>query len=667
MPTARKPLALILALLVSLAIPQVAFAADPLAAGGSETVLHAQDSGGYTWRTDIQGDKFKDFESPDGLVGVYNITAGSVSYDANSRTLSLDGVTASCVAFRKSGSLTLSLSGRNAAYVSDDDRIYAGGSDGSLAFGENTGSVNVKGSGSLEGCVRLKGGLAVAGASVTADGNGAYRGSGFGAIECSKLAVTGGSLTAKGLDSIGYAGIICASASVSGGSLVATGSDGIECSGSFAVSRGTVAATGTDVRASSMNKAGISCASASISGGSIVAGGYQGILCTGSMTVSGGGVDARGIEDGYHAHGISCPNLTISGGSVSARGGSGMGHSISCESMTVKGGSITASGKKGIGSRNLYISGGSIEVPDADDGIEVGDYGSTEGHRLVMSGGTLRVSNPSNTGIKIISGELEMTDGTLAVTGSYGTGILVQSYTYRGATYGGKAIVSGGSLTSTTRDAANWAIHADSMSNRAASLASIFGTLPDGASLLADENEYKLAGGYSQEAILVKYGSKSTKPKLKSFEFGGNAYPIDAVASDAFNTEAGKKVKSLVLGNLGSLASRALSGMKALKTLKIGRVNQIGANAFYGTKSLTKLTISLPITAKYNKKGKLKSLKLEKGSMVAKAAFKKAGKSSGAKLTVTLDGGVPKEHAKTYGKFLAKRGLSKKAKLKIRK
>ena len=77
MPTARKPLALILALLVSLAIPQVAFAADPLAAGGSETVLHAQDSGGYTWRTDIQGDKFKDFESPDGLVGVYNITAGS--------------------------------------------------------------------------------------------------------------------------------------------------------------------------------------------------------------------------------------------------------------------------------------------------------------------------------------------------------------------------------------------------------------------------------------------------------------------------------------------------------------------------------------------------------------------------------------------------------------
>jgi len=530
----------------------------------------------------------------------------------------------------------------------------------------------VKGSGSLEGCAKVKGSIVVSNASVYSDANRSYNGSNHNGIECLKLTITGGSLSAKGSDSFPRGvGVTCKSAFISNGNLTSTGSNGIVCSDVFSVSGGTVRAMGIDGQYE-----GIICANATISGGNVIAEGNIGIECSGNLTITNGNVTASS-KNGVSIRevGISCCNLTISGGAVNAKGGKGWSSpAIDCDNMTIKSGSVTTSGARGIECSNLYVSGGSVNIPNANSGIEVGDYGSTKAYMFSMTGGMVKVSNPSNCGIRIRSGNLEMRGGTLAVTGSYGSGIDVDHYTYRGTTYGGKVKVSGGSLTSTTRKASSSAIRANSMSNKATTLKSIYGTLPKGASFVAGANQYKVPDDHSSTATLVKYNSKSTKPKLKSVKYGGNVYSINAVASNAFNTKNGKKVKSLVLGYLDNLAAKALYGMKSLKTLKINWINlygrngqygHIGANAFSGTKSLTKLSVSLSINAQYSK-NKLKSLKFLKGYKISKSAFKNAGKSSGAKLTVTLNSGIRKQDAKTYSKFLSKYGLSKKAKLKTR-
>ncbi|MBQ9155314.1 MAG: leucine-rich repeat protein [Eubacterium sp.] len=95
-----------------------------------------------------------------------------------------------------------------------------------------------------------------------------------------------------------------------------------------------------------------------------------------------------------------------------------------------------------------------------------------------------------------------------------------------------------------------------------------------------------------------------------------------------------------------AIGAKAFANNTKVKTIKIGKnVKKIGKQAFLNAKAAKKITI-------LSKKLKAKS--------VGAKAFKGAGASKGAKLTVK----VPKAKKKAYAKFLVKKGLSKKAKIK---
>ena len=91
-----------------------------------------------------------------------------------------------------------------------------------------------------------------------------------------------------------------------------------------------------------------------------------------------------------------------------------------------------------------------------------------------------------------------------------------------------------------------------------------------------------------------------------------------------------------------SIGKNAFKGCTKLTTVTIGKnVTKIGSKAFYGCKKLKNITI--------------KTTKLKSKSVGSKA-FK--GTSTKAKVK------VPKKSLKAYKKFLVKKGISKKAKIK---
>ena len=139
----------------------------------------------------------------------------------------------------------------------------------------------------------------------------------------------------------------------------------------------------------------------------------------------------------------------------------------------------------------------------------------------------------------------------------------------------------------------------------------------------ATKNTYKVTGnGTTVEYTGNAANKKKTVEIPNTVTINGTKYTVTSVANNAFKNN--KKVEKVVIG----------------KT-----VTKIGKKTFYGCKNLKKITI--------------KSTKLKKKTIGAKA-FTKAGSKNYGKLKVI----VPKKCLKNYTKILKQKGLSKRAVIK---
>ena len=144
----------------------------------------------------------------------------------------------------------------------------------------------------------------------------------------------------------------------------------------------------------------------------------------------------------------------------------------------------------------------------------------------------------------------------------------------------------------------------------------------------------------------------------------GITYKITAIEANAFKNN--KKITKVNIGkNVTSIGKNAFSGCKKLKTVTLGaEVATIGDKAFYKCESLTKITIP----AKASKIGKsafygckkLKNITIKTTMLTSKNVGSKAFKGIPKNAKVK----VPKKSLKTYKKFLYKKGLNKKAKIR---
>ena len=144
----------------------------------------------------------------------------------------------------------------------------------------------------------------------------------------------------------------------------------------------------------------------------------------------------------------------------------------------------------------------------------------------------------------------------------------------------------------------------------------------------------------------------------------GITYSVTGITQNAF--KGCKKLTSVTMGaNVVTIGANAFAGDTKLKTLTIGKnVTNIGDKAFYKCSALKKITIP----SKVKKIGKsafegckrlktvtIKTQKLKSGTVGSKA-FK------GTPKNVTIK--VPKKRLSAYKKFLYKKGVNKKAKIK---
>ncbi|MBQ9983047.1 MAG: leucine-rich repeat domain-containing protein [Lachnospiraceae bacterium] len=143
----------------------------------------------------------------------------------------------------------------------------------------------------------------------------------------------------------------------------------------------------------------------------------------------------------------------------------------------------------------------------------------------------------------------------------------------------------------------------------------------------------------------------------------------------AFSKPQNKKVKSVkipdavtidgVTYKVTSIQKNAFSGCTKLTSATIGKnVTTIGDKAFYNCKSLKSITIPATVnkigTSAFEGCKKLKTIKIKTTKLTSKKVGNKAFKGTPANAKVT----VPKKSLKSYKKFLYKKGLNKKAKIK---
>ena len=179
--------------------------------------------------------------------------------------------------------------------------------------------------------------------------------------------------------------------------------------------------------------------------------GLSGISSSGSLTISGGETDSLTAQggsgtDGSGGRGIFSKDLTISGGTVNANGGDGKNGSggsgiTSLGSLTISGGTVNAAGGDGTNSsdggdgitnnRGVTISSGGTVTAKGGSGEDGGSGISSFGGVTISSGGTVTATGGNSTGSD----------------GSGGDGISSTSTTISGGTVtadGGSGNFSGG-------------------------------------------------------------------------------------------------------------------------------------------------------------------------------------------------------------------------------
>ena len=144
----------------------------------------------------------------------------------------------------------------------------------------------------------------------------------------------------------------------------------------------------------------------------------------------------------------------------------------------------------------------------------------------------------------------------------------------------------------------------------------------------------------------------------------GITYKITAIEANAFKNN--KKITKVTIGKyVTTIGKNAFMGCTKLKTVKLGAaVTTIGDKAFYKCKALTKVTLPSKVSkigksAFYGCK-KLKKITIKTTKLTSKKVGSKAFKGTPKNANVK----VPKKSLKAYKKFLVKKGISKKAKIK---
>ena len=172
--------------------------------------------------------------------------------------------------------------------------------------------------------------------------------------------------------------------------------------------------------------------------------GLSGISSSGSLTISGGETDSLTAQggsgtDGSGGRGIFSKDLTISGGTVNANGGDGKNGSggsgiTSLGSLTISGGTVNAAGGDGTNSsdggdgitnnRGVTISSGGTVTAKGGSGED-----GSGGRSITISGGTVNATggNDGNgnygyggSGIHSVSGSIDLS-GSLELTAKAGS------------------------------------------------------------------------------------------------------------------------------------------------------------------------------------------------------------------------------------------------------
>lgn len=164
---------------------------------------------------------------------------------------------------------------------------------------------------------------------------------------------------------------------------------------------------------------------------------------------------------------------------------------------------------------------------------------------------------------------------------------------------------------------------------------------------------------YKVTSIAKNAFKKNTK--LKTIKIGSN---VTTIGDGAFY--GCTNLTTVTIGkNVKTIGSNAFYGCKKLKTVSMGSsVTTIGAKAFYKCTALTRITLP----SKVNKIGKqafygctkLKNITIKTKKLTSKKVGSKTFGKTYAKAVVK----VPKSKVKAYKKFLYKKGLNKKAKIK---
>ena len=235
-----------------------------------------------------------------------------------------------------------------------------------------------------------------------------------------------------------------------GGSITAeSGSDGIDASGAVSIEGGSLNITaggGADsVSRYASGWGGWSQSSTSTSGG-------KGIKSDVSVTILGGTISVDSADDAIHTGG----DVTISGGTLTLKSGDDGVHADT--SLTISGGSVTVSDSyEGLEAADIVIEGGEISVTASDDGLNAaggsdgsngggwfgGDPFASQDASITISGGTLTV-NSDGDGIDS-NGNLTVSGGTIFVSGPTNSGNGALDYNGSGVITGGTLIAAGAS------------------------------------------------------------------------------------------------------------------------------------------------------------------------------------------------------------------------------
>ena len=194
-------------------------------------------------------------------------------------------------------------------------------------------------------------------------------------------------------------------------------------------------------------------------------------------------------------------------------------------------------------------------------------------------------------------------------------------------------------------------------------------SLKKGSAFTAGKAKYKVTKAGVSGLAEAQYKA----PKNKNYssaaipntvKYKGITYKVTSIADKAFRNN--KKLKKVTIGtNVTKIGKEAFLNCKALTKVTIGTgVKTIGASAFQGCIKLSSITIPAKVTNigknAFYKDNKLKTIKILTTKLTTKNVGANALKGIYSKATIK----VPKKKLNAYKKWLVKKGIGKKVKIK---